>query len=1149
MASEPTLAAFQRAAVDHIVDRLRDRQGSRRFLLADEVGLGKTVVARGVIDRMAKGRPQPLKVVYLCSNAEIAQQNRKKLVDSGGVTVGRVTELALRGRTSAKRGSAVTLFAFTPGTSLSTGTGTGAERELLLFLLDKVADVHASGPDWQEFFRCSMHADRWSASTTWTRLQEKFSGQVPKTVQDAFRLAMRTIGPKTAGPTLLEELGEAVEAFDAENKSSRTTRNRLVGRCRTALQRATLSQIEPDLVLLDEVQRFKDVIDRASDEKQLASILLKPGTPTLILSATPYRMLTLDHEVESAKHHEDFFRTLRFLYASDEATPRRVEANLSAFGDRLRHVALDGTRDETIIGLKRAIEADLRRVISRTERNWYFEESSGSLRDAPAERTGLPNYEELREFFDLHQGLRDDLHGVGLVTDFWKSVPSLLTFMDGSYALTKRLRGEGTRVPARLVSKANDPSLVDRNQRLAKVIDHALGPDERAPFLWTKPTFTYHEDTAYGENPPRKMLVFSGWRFVPKAVSIVLSDTAARRINHVDVVGRQPIRLTRKLSQHVFDVCVPSFALARLVNPRMLSAGGNAPALSADEVRRRTTDALRAVFASAGITVSVGGKAKAWQAVMRLEREQGHGETLKTAMRSWLPPAEATGPTDLHRNQLLRWLDASVELTLSPSELDRIARVALGSPAVCLLRSLLAAFDTAAVERAYTAIWQAGFTELRAYFNRSVVQQVVRQYRPGSRIRSRRRGTWSDGGYTSKVLTYSLDHHWQAMLDEHTYLLDGGSASGAVISALDHYRSVWSLGQGARQTNAVRPRNGKATLGKRQEAWPTHFALAFGEELEPGQQLDGDAAKPLRRSEVREAFNSPFWPFVLATTSVGQEGLDFHLHCRDVFHWNLPSNPVDLEQREGRVNRRNGLAVRQSIAQDWSLHDIKDELPYGRLPWQVLFERLAVDKSRQRYKQGLYPHWIYECRDSRDTVGIVRHVAYFSASRDAQRYERLKTGLALYRLVFGQVNQEHLLKDLTGRLEQLDEEGQQKARKFLRGYMLSLSPITRGQAMGFAREEAIQLVASNEALVHLVSDVRGIVESHSIALAPVRAELESLLDVVISGRCRPPDLLKIATAMVYLRNPFDEHFDTQAVGGFDDDIEVIRQTYNEYIAR
>ena len=38
--------------------------------------------------------------------------------------------------------------------------------------------------------------------------------------------------------------------------------------------------------------------------------------------------------------------------------------------------------------------------------------------------------------------------------------------------------------------------------------------------------------------------------------------------------------------------------------------------------------------------------------------------------------------------------------------------------------------------------------------------------------------------------------------------------------------------------------------------------------------------------------NSPFWPFVLATTSVGQEGLDFQQYCHAVVHWNLPSNPV-----------------------------------------------------------------------------------------------------------------------------------------------------------------------------------------------------------------------------------------------------------------
>lgn len=46
------------------------------------------------------------------------------------------------------------------------------------------------------------------------------------------------------------------------------------------------------------------------------------------------------------------------------------------------------------------------------------------------------------------------------------------------------------------------------------------------------------------------------------------------------------------------------------------------------------------------------------------------------------------------------------------------------------------------------------------------------------------------------------------------------------------------------------------------------FALRFGD-------LKGDKDTTLARAEVvREAFNSPFRPFVLASTSIGQEGLD-----------------------------------------------------------------------------------------------------------------------------------------------------------------------------------------------------------------------------------------------------------------------------------
>ena len=45
------LKDFQRATVDYVFDRFYGPDPTRRFLVADEVGLGKTLVARGVIAR------------------------------------------------------------------------------------------------------------------------------------------------------------------------------------------------------------------------------------------------------------------------------------------------------------------------------------------------------------------------------------------------------------------------------------------------------------------------------------------------------------------------------------------------------------------------------------------------------------------------------------------------------------------------------------------------------------------------------------------------------------------------------------------------------------------------------------------------------------------------------------------------------------------------------------------------------------------------------------------------------------------------------------------------------------------------------------------------------------------------------------------
>jgi uncharacterized membrane protein YkvA (DUF1232 family) len=309
----------------------------------------------------------------------------------------------------------------------------------------------------------------------------------------------------------------------------------------------------------------------------------------------------------------------------------------------------------------------------------------------------------------------------------------------------------------------------------------------------------------------------------------------------------------------------------------------------------------------------------------------------------------------------------------------------------------------------------------------------------------------------------------------------------------------------------------------------------------------------MRKSVVREAFNSPFWPFILATTSVGQEGLDFHLYCRDVLHWNLPSNPVDLEQREGRINRRDCLAVRESIARDWPLAGpatSASEDAAGRNPWPTLFDRIQHGGDVQKYKHGLFPHWVYECNDPADTVRIRRHVPFFSTSRDAAKYERLKSGLALYRLVFGQVNQEDLLQNLEQQTEGLDPDEKNAKLTRLASYMLNLSPIGREAARRHAMDEASDLLRGGTdcaGLRELLRAVRELQARKETELAEARVEIDGLVGIVAraidSADLRAPIVRRATAALAYLRNPYDHIFDLHVEGGFVDDISVIREAW------
>ena len=169
----------------------------------------------------------------------------------------------------------------------------------------------------------------------------------------------------------------------------------------------------------------------------------------------------------------------------------------------------------------------------------------------------------------------------------------------------------------------------------------------------------------------------------------------------------------------------------------------------------------------------------------------------------------------------------------------------------------------------------------------------------------------TDDHYWRRVLTYGAQHNLQAVLDEYAhYLVDaeglGASPAEERATGVAHAMPVPCPSAHRRSTSMIAGR--RRLLAIRKFQMRGRFAMRLADYKDE----EGGVA---RLGGVREAFNSPFRPFVLATTSVGQEGLDFHPYCYRVYHWNLPSNPVDLEQREGRVHRFKGHAIRLNLAE------------------------------------------------------------------------------------------------------------------------------------------------------------------------------------------------------------------------------------------
>jgi hypothetical protein len=123
---------------------------------------------------------------------------------------------------------------------------------------------------------------------------------------------------------------------------------------------------------------------------------------------------------------------------------------------------------------------------------------------------------------------------------------------------------------------------------------------------------------------------------------------------------------------------------------------------------------------------------------------------------------------------------------------------------------------------------------------------------------------------------------------------------------------------------------------------------------------------------------------------------------------------VDLEQREGRIHRYKGHALRKNIAQRF--RDYATDAKFAD-PWSAMFE--AARNSRPDGQNDLYPFWISPDGDAK----IERYVPRLPHSREVLQQIYLQRSLVLYRMVFGQHRQEDLITYLRQRFsdEQIEK--------------------------------------------------------------------------------------------------------------------------------
>ena len=214
-----------------------------------------------------------------------------------------------------------------------------------------------------------------------------------------------------------------------------------------------------------------------------------------------------------------------------------------------------------------------------------------------------------------------------------------------------------------------------------------------------------------------------------------------------------------------------------------------------------------------------------------------------------------------HVDELIKAFQGHFEEPLGrqPDELlDVLTYVALSSPAVVALRALLrlAAPQTTEDWEAHLYAAAGVGVAFRSLFNQPESTALLQD-------------RYEDGPYWVKVLRYAFAGNLQAVMDEYLHVLRDssglvGHTPGETVSKLSAVvqRALTLRAPTLSFDEILLPQHSSPALeGHRVRC---RYALPFGD----GRSV---ADEHMRGVDVRVAFNSPFRPFVLATTLLGRK--------------------------------------------------------------------------------------------------------------------------------------------------------------------------------------------------------------------------------------------------------------------------------------